>query len=183
MALANPRFLDAGAAPGEALGWTLQTLVAGRRAAAFGPDPARAVEDFERWSAFFPVFDESAAVRAFFAPVSLGYEDFERSWSNDVFLAELSGGASEACRFGGAAAVEDFLAGWVDAEPFAGWVDVSGVQGAFPGGAAETFEMAWSHNESDAASWTAFSAAAASFDSGAVAVERFEGIWPSATTI
>jgi hypothetical protein len=182
MGITNPRFTDAGAAPGEALGWTLQTLVAGRRAAAFGPDPARAVEDFERWAAFFPAFDESAAVRAFFAPAMLGYEPFERGWSNDVFLAELTGGASEPCAFRGAP-VEGFLAGWAGADPFAEWSDVAAVQGAFGGGAAEAFEMGWSHNEADVAGWSAISAAVATFDKGATTAELFAGTWPAATTI
>ena len=46
MALLNPRFEVAGAEPGDAANWTLQTAVAGQSAAAFGPDPASAVEGF-----------------------------------------------------------------------------------------------------------------------------------------
>jgi hypothetical protein len=182
MGVTNPRFTDAGAASGEALGWTLQTFVAGRRAAGFGPDPAGAVEDFERWAAFFPAFDESAAVRAFFGPAMLAYEPFERGWSNDVFLGELSGGASEPCAFAGAAR-EAFLAGWAGAPPFWSWSDVSAAQGAFAGAAAEAFEMGWSHNEADVAGWSAISAAAATFDKGAATAELFAGTWPAATTI
>ena len=48
--VANPSFEDAGALPGDAAHWTLQTVTSLERIAGFGPVPHEAWEGFERWS-------------------------------------------------------------------------------------------------------------------------------------
>ena len=178
MAFLNPRFQDAGGVPGEAAHWILNTQVSGQRFAGFGPDPVRAVEDFARWSAFLPDLEAVTVVLAFFSAKPQGFEDFERGWGNDNYPLELSGGASEACSFGGSE-VEDFDLGWSMA-PIPNWEEVVAVQGLFGGNASsETFGAAWLDL---VVLWSLVPSLAATFDGNASA-ESFTGTWPKATTI
>ena len=72
MALLNPRFVDAGARPGEAANWTLTAVASLEVLAAFG---SAAWEDFERWTPFLGALADVTTVRAFFG--NDGFEEFE----------------------------------------------------------------------------------------------------------
>ncbi|MFI5301619.1 MAG: hypothetical protein ACHREM_26315, partial [Polyangiales bacterium] len=63
-ALLNPNLRDAGASPGTAANWTLTSVCAAQRIAAFGPTPARAVENFDRWSLLLTSFGDGDVVFA-----------------------------------------------------------------------------------------------------------------------
>jgi hypothetical protein len=182
MAILNPRFQDAGAALGAAANWTLQTVVAGQRAAGFGPDPVRAVEAFERWCAFAPAFDPAACVLAFFTPAYHGVEDFRGGWANDTFQVELSGGDAEACPFSGGLQ-ESFEIEWNNAPPITDWSGVAAQPGLFEGAELETFEVSWSSNESAVTTWKLLASAQAAFSGIASGAETFETTWPKATTL
>jgi hypothetical protein len=183
MALLNPRFEDAGAEPGDAANWTLQTAVAGQSAAGFGPDPASAAEDFERWYTFAPAFDPTTAALGFFAPLLHGYEDFERGWSNDTFQAALSGGDADVCLFGGSSPAESFESGWSNAPPVTDWSTVAAQQALFEAQPVEAFEAGWEGNENATSTWGLVPSAQALFGGAPPGIETFETTWASATTI
>jgi hypothetical protein len=183
MALLNPRFQDAGTEPGDAANWTLQTAVAGQSAAGFGPDPVSAAEDFERWCVFTPAFDPTTNVLAFFAPLSLGYEDFEHGWSNQTFQTELSGGDADVGLFGGSNPAETFESGWSNAPPVTDWSTLASAPGLFEGQPVETFEGGWSGNQNAIWTWAAASSAQAVFGGAPPGIETFETTWPAASTI
>jgi hypothetical protein len=185
MALLNPHFEDAGAAPGEADKWTLNTAVAGERIAGFGPDPTCAVEDFERWVDLKLALGDDGSgdvVVAFFGPLQTGVEAFEHGWGNDAFLQHFPEGVSVACVFE-QGAVEDFESAWDNTPPLAVWDDSLAESGLFDGHPVEAFEQNWSSNEDGVLALDLLPTATASFDLGQESVELFEGAWPLATTI
>ena len=182
MAIANPSFEDAGAAPGQAEHWTLRTSASLERIAGFGPDPYRAWEDFDRWFDLVLSLGPGDVVLAFFDPLAEGYEDFEEGWSNDLYLTELPSGQVVTAPFGGGA-VEDMEDGWDNTAYAWSWDDVGSVTGSFDGEPREDFEDQWAGNQSYAWSWGSVSSAAAMFDGGAQNREDFENDWTVATTI
>jgi hypothetical protein len=184
MALVNPRFEDAGAAPGLAAMWTLTTVVAAERLAGFGPDPARAVEDFERWFDLQLGFATAGGdvVFAVFAPLQTGFEAFERGWANDVFLTHFPDGNSVVCGFG-QGPTEDLESGWNTTPWFTTWNDVLDIVGFFDNLPVEDFAQHWSGNENSVFAFDLLPAAPARFDLGAVSAELFEGVWTLATTL
>lgn len=153
MPILNPRFVDAGAQPGEAANWTLTAFTSLQMLAAFG---GAAWEDFERWTRFLGALADVTTVRAFFG--NDGFEEFEKAWANSAFLFDLPTGRVVACTFDGRA-VETwtlstpFLRDWAAVVSVAGLVedfvrpgfirDWSGVStAALP---LETFSGAWTH--------------------------------------
>jgi len=180
MPILNPSFEEAGTYPGEAAYWTLSTYTSKERIAGFGPEPYRAQEDFERWVDLLTSLDQTAI--GFFDPLLEGYEDFDESWQNDIYLTELPTGHVAVAPFGGCA-VEDMEDGWSN-DPYAwSWADVSYSTGTFDGEPREDFEDGWRGNESYAWSWSAVSSVTCLFDGGAVPVEDFENDWTFASTI
>ena len=182
MAIANPSFEDAGAAPGQAEHWTLRTSASLERIAGFGPDPYRAWEDFERWFDLMLSLGPGDVTLAFFDPLAEGYEDFEEAWDNDLYMTELPSGQVVTAPFGGGA-VEDLEDGWDNTAYAWSWDDVGSVTGSFDGEPREDFEDQWAGNQSYAWSWGSVSSAAAMFDGGAQNREDFENDWTAATTI
>lgn len=184
MPLLNPRFEEAGAEPGAAAHWTLVTFVAAERIAAFGPAPARAWEDFERWSKLQLTLEASDVAIGFFDPRSEGLEDFEEAWGNDHYLREWPTGQAVACLFDGEP-VEDFAHGWVDGF-LDDWTAVAAFVGLFDGEPREDFEQAWLANGAFVAAWAEVTTAAAAFSTGGdgrADHESFAPGWPAATTI
>lgn len=185
MALLNPRFEDAGAAPGDAAKWTLNTAVAGERLAGFGPDPARAVEDFERWVDLKLALGGDGSgdvVIAFFGPLQTGVEAFEHGWGNDPFLLHFPEGVSVACVFE-QGAVETFESAWDNTPLLTAWDDSLAELGLFEGHSVEAFEQQWSSNEDSVLAFDLLPTAPANFDLGLQSAELFEGAWPLSTTI
>ena len=182
MAILNPSFEDAGAHPGAAEHWTLQTFTGLRRIAGFGPVPHRAWEDFERWSELLDDFDGLTVAIAFFDPLAEGVEDFEESWDNDLYLTELPTGQVVTASFGGGA-VEDMEDGWSNVPYATAWEDVASVAGLFDAEPREDFEEQWRSNQAFAWAWSDVVSGAALFDGGAQSVEDFENDWTAATTI
>lgn len=178
MPILNPSFEDAGAAPGFAAHWTLRTFVARERIAGFGPPPHRGREDFERWFGWIDVLGDASAAVGVFEPRREAFEAFEAGWGNDRFAFELPIGATAIAPLGGLG-VDDFETGW--AGPFLGaWRAVVATLARFGGEPVEAFERGWRGSERSVWRWDDVSAAAASFDGGAV--EAFDGgDWPRIT--
>src|SRR5690606_6228036 len=130
MAILNPSFEDAGAAPGEAEHWTIVTVTSLERIAGFGPAPHRAWEDFERWFDLLLAFGPGQLALAFFDPIAEGFEDFEEAWANDLYMTELPAGQVITAPFGGGA-VEDMESGWPNVPYTTAWEDVAAVVGMF----------------------------------------------------
>ena len=182
MAISNPSFEDAGAAPGQAEHWTMRTAASLERIAAFGPDPHRAWEDFERWFDLVLALSPGDVALGFFDPLAEGLEDFEEAWANDLYMTELPSGLVVTATFGGGA-VEDLEDGW-DNVPYArAWEEVAGVTGVFDGEPREDFEDQWRSNQSYAWSWGSVTSATAMFGGGAQNREDFENGWSPASTI
>ena len=182
MAISNPSFEDAGAAPGQAEHWTMRTAAALERIAGFGPDPHRAWEDFERWFDLVLSLGPGDVALAFFDPLAEGFEDFEEAWANDLYMTELPTGLVVTAPFGGGA-VEDLEEGW-DNVPYArAWEEVAGVTGVFDSEPREDFEDQWRSNQSYAWSWGSVTSATAMFDAGGQNREDFENGWSPASTI
>ncbi len=180
MGLLNPSFEDAGALPGEAEHWTLQTFTSLQRVAGFGPVAHEAWETFERW--FDLLVDLSDVAVALFDPLAEGFEDFDDAWDNDLYLTELPTGQLVTAPFGGGA-VEDLEEGW-DNAPFAwAWDEVASETGLFDVEPHEDFDERWHGNESFAWTWASVTALTARFDGGPDTDEDYENDWPSATTI
>lgn len=182
MAILNPSFEDAGAQPGEAAHWTLQTLASRERIAGFGPAPHEAWEGFEWW---FDLLDDLAAVTvaiAFFDPLAEGYEDFNEGWGNDLYLTELPTGQIITAAFGGGV-VEDLEDGWSNVPYAMAWEDVGAVTGVFDGEPREDFEEEWRSNQAFLWAWEMAAGVIAAFDGGADTNEDFENDWAAATTI
>ena len=157
MALLNPRFVDAGALPGEAANWTLTAVTSLEVLAAFG---AAAWEDFERWALFLGALTDVTTVRAFFG--NDGFEEFERAWANSAFLFDLPTGRVVACAFGGLA-VET----WTLAAPFLrDWSGAPSVAGIVEDFVRPSFVTDW-----------------AGVTSVALPIETFSGAWPHAVTL
>jgi hypothetical protein len=174
----NPVFQEPDRAPGTAAHWTLSSRCAAQRLAAFGPEPPRAAEDFERWSPFAPAFADGTVVLATFDASSRGYEAFD-GWVAGVFLYVPPEALLEPCAFGGGGLGDDDA---IDVDDFEGWLetvwaarleDVGVVGAAFDGKTADGFE-GWSPAAEPA--W-----GAAPFDGGAA--EAFAAGWPPAKTI
>jgi len=182
MAIANPSFEDAGAAPGQAEHWTLRSVASLERIAGFGPDLYRVWEDFDRWFDLVLSLGPGDVAIAFFDPLAEGYEDFEEAWDNDLYLTELPSGQVITAPFGGGA-VEDLEDGWDNTAYAWSWDDVGSVTGSFDGEPREDFEDQWAGNQSYAWSWGSVSSAAAMFDGGAQNREDFENDWTATTTI
>ena len=182
MAVLNPSFEDAGAQPGEAEHWTLQTVTGRERIAGFAPAPHEAWESFEHWFELALAFADGALAIAFFDPLAEGYEDFEDAWGNDLYLTELPTGQIVTAPFGGGA-VEDMEGGWSNV-PFAtAWEEVAGVIGVFDGEPREDFEEQWRSNQAFVWAWELAVGVIANFDGGAQTVEDYENGWAAATTI
>ena len=192
MAIVNPGFEDAGATPGEALGWTWLTVCSAERMAAFGSSvPEEDAERFEsEWSndgylfAFDPFVDIVAPI--FDSSIGTGetYEDFEEAWStNHGYSFEM--GSTEAASFDALLtpeAVEDYAEGWSSNESYSFTMGstTAALFDAAPE-AFEDFEEGWFTGTYD----TAMGATtAALFDGGGEAYEDFEEtygpIYPSA---
>jgi len=182
MAIANPSFEDAGAAPGQAEHWTLRTNAALERIAGFGPDPHRAWEDFDRWFDLVLSLDPGEVAIAFFDTLAEGYEDFEDSWDNDLYMTGLPSGQVITSPFGGGAA-ENLEAGWSNDAYAWSWDEVSGVTGSFDGEPHEDFEEQWRSNQSYVWSWGSVAFNTAMFDGGTQSREDFENSWSTASTI
>ena len=153
MALLNPRFVDAGANPGEAAHWTLTAFTSLEVLAAF---EGAAREDFERWT---PVLDElTQSIRFFFG--NDGFEEFEKAWANSAFLFDLPTGRVVACTFDGVA-----VEAWT--QPFLReWTAVASVLGLVEDFARAGFATDWSSLTSDA-----------------LPTEDFAGAWTHAVTL
>lgn len=186
MPLLNAHFEEAGAEPGAAAHWTLLTFVAAERIAAFGPAPARAWEDFERWSELQLVLEPSDLAIGFFDPRPEGLEDFEEAWGNDHYLREWPTGQADACPFDDGS-VEDLERGWGNDRFLNDWTELAALVGLFDGEPREEFEGAWLANETFVTAWTNVAAAVAVFSSGNAGGhderESFAAGWPAATTI
>jgi hypothetical protein len=157
MPLLNPRFVDAGARPGEAASWTLTAFTNLEVLAAFG---GTAREDFERWTRFLGALADVTTVRAFFG--NDGFEEFEKAWANSAFLFDLPTGRVVACTFNGVA-VED----WTLATLFLRqWVDVPSVAGLVEDFVRPGFAWNWS-----------------GVTSAALPTETFSGAWTRAVTL
>ncbi len=128
--IANPDFSQAGAAPGQAAGWTLRSVCARQSIASFTATPAEPLEGFEQWSAW-----TGALGTATFAPFDGGEtsEVFD-GWPNALFALELSEGLVAARELDG------FEAGWWTGAAHFAWGDVTAVVGVFGGGPLETFD-------------------------------------------
>ena len=174
MAILNPTLREAGPTPGSAKSWTLTSLCHAQRIAAFAPAPARAAEDFERWSELVTAFPDVALVLAFFDVAPEAYEDFEEGWTASAFVSEFSEALLDTCPFGGGA-VEDMATGWLTAAFAASWADVAAETGLFEGAPREGFES-WLPTAPVA--WTS-----GSFDAGANSAEAFEGTWTASKTL
>ena len=182
MAILNPSFENAGAQPGEAEHWSLQSFTGLQRIAGFGPVPHRACEDFERWFELLDDLDGITVAIALFDPLAEGYEDFEDAWDNDIYLTELPTGHVVTAPFGGGA-VEDMEDGWSNVPYATAWEDVAGVIGLFDAESREDFEEQWRSNEAYAWVWADVAGVIAGFDGGAQTVEDFENDWAAATSI
>ena len=165
MPIQNPSFEDAGAEPGLAAHWTLETYVARERIAGFGPPPHRGCEDFERWFGWRNALDASAVLVAV----------FEGGWDNDLFAWALPEGAITTALFAGRP-VEDLEVGWSAGRFFDRWAEVASTGARFDGELAEDFEESWRGNDRFAWRWADVRGRAAVFDGAAV--ETFEGVWP-----
>lgn len=166
MPLLNPTFRDAGSAPGSAAHWTLRSVCQRRRAAAFGPAPEGATEDFERWHAWFAELPLPSLVRAVFDAASRAVEGFG-AWTPGVFLAAHDDARLEVAAFDGAAA-EAFGAAW--ALGFAAdWSEVGSALAPFAGGPVEAFE-GWSSTSTPTYAGAAF---------GGAGAEDFGAGWPA----
>jgi hypothetical protein len=174
MSFVNPTLRDPGSTPGSAKGWTIASLCQAQRLAAFAPAPARAAEDFERWSDFQATFPDGSLVLAFFDVAPEGYEDFEEGWTPSAFISEFSDALLDTCSFGGSS-VEDMETGWLTGAFVRMWSDVVGAPALFGGGAVEDFE-AW-------LAPAAISFASATFDGGSKSAETFEGAWTAMKTL
>ena len=182
MAILNPSFEDAGALPGEAEHWTLQTVTSAERIAGFGPAPHEAWEGFERWFELALVFGEGDVAIALFDPLAEGHEDFEEAWSNDLFLTELPPGQVVTAPFGGGAA-EDMEDGWANDAYATAWEEVADATGLFDGEQHEDFEEQWRSNQAFLWAWEMATGVIALFDAGADSNEDFENDWAAASTI
>jgi hypothetical protein len=173
MAFLNPTLHNPGPTPGSAASWTLTSLCQAQRIGAFGPNPMRAAEDFERWSDLATSFPDGALVLAFFDGGAQGYEDFANGWTASAFVSEFSEALLDAYPFAGG--VEDMETGWL-ASPFVTtWAGVGKDVGLFGGAPQDDFE-AWFAGAP--ATWTS-----AAFDAGAKSAEAFEGTWPAMKTL
>ena len=182
MAISNPSFEDAGASPGEAEHWTLQTVTSLQRIAGFGPTPQEAWEGFERWSVLLDEFDCLTVAIAFFDPLAEGFEDFEDAWDNDIYLTELPTGHVVTAPFGGGA-VEDLEYGWRNVPYAWSWTEVAVVTGQFDGEPREDFEELWRSNQLYSWTWGSVTSSAAKFNAGADSNEDLENDWTVAITI
>jgi hypothetical protein len=157
MPLLNPRFVDAGARPGEAANWTLTAFTSLELLAAFG---GTAREDFERWTRFLGALADVTTVRAFFG--NDGFEEFEKAWANSAFLFDLPTGRLVACTFDGRA-VET----WTLPTPFLReWAAVASIAGLVEDFVRPVFIRDWS-----------------AVSSGALPLETFSGAWTRAVTL
>lgn len=163
----NTGFEEAGTNPGEAVGWSLSTVIAEEGLASFGPAPRKPWEDLEgEWTDneddVFAFSSGNVEQAQFAAPTTtrVAYEGFEKGWSNDDDAQELV--SVEAARFYPAPP-------WptaVDAETFGGpegaaWADWNAARyatgfastdltaAAFSGNPVETFAVGWRSNEND----------------------------------
>lgn len=168
MALLNPTLRDPGPTAGSAAHWMIQSICQAERIAAFGPDPERATEDFERWSPLALTFGAGALVLAFFDPVPWGYEPFD-GWAGGPFLDAFPDVLLIATTF----AVDSF-SGWLLSPWLATWADVAEQPALFGSAPRDDFE-GWS--PSSPLLW-----ATATFDGGANA-DTFAGVWPVMTTL
>ena len=182
MAILNPSFEDAGAQPGEAEHWTIQTVAGRERIAGFGPAPHEAWEGFERWFDLALAFADGDLAIALFDPLAEGHEDFNEAWGNDLYLWELPTGQIITAPFGGGA-VEDMEDGWSNVPYATAWEEVAGVIGLFDAEPREDFEEQWDSNESFIWDWGMAMGVIAAFDGGADTDEDFENGWAAATTI
>lgn len=174
MSLVDPTLREPGPTPGSAKGWTIASVCQAQRLAAFGPSPARAREDFERWSDLLVTFPDGGLVLAFFDAAPEGYEDFEEGWTTSAFISEFSDALLDACTFGGGS-IEDMESGWLTSPFVRAWADVIGQAALFGGAPVEDFET-WL-----AAGSIAFTPA--SFDGGIKSAETFEGTWTAMKTL
>ena len=178
MPVLNPSFEEAGAEPGLAAHWLLETFVARERIAGFGPPPHRGREDFERWFDWRMSLDAGVVLVAVFEPLREALESFEGGWANDLFAWALPEGAITIALFAGRS-VEDLEVGWSAGVFLERWADVASTPGRFDGELAEDFEESWRDNQRFAWRWADVRGRAAMFD-GATA-ETFEGVWPEVT--
>lgn len=163
MPIDNPRFLEAGAAPGEARGWRLVARVTTVAVAAFD---ARGWEAFA-WAPLVRALGPGSVVVAALAGERV--ESFD-AWARgaatslgDVSIAAArwtEGGGAE--RFGAA----PLVGVWTPGQPVATFAD----------GAWETFAVAWPGMSGRAGAWDEVVAAPAVF--GAGGHEGFTGGWP-----
>jgi len=143
MGTTNPSFEIEDDDPGEADGWTLQSVCTGGMFAAWGSPPS-GVESFD-WATPATLDD---AARAFFDAglEHEGFEDFEEGWSNDDGVVPWDDGFAEVAQFDTAPeGFEDFEEGWSNDDGVQSWDDVSHVGGAFDEGDVDDFELTpWS---------------------------------------
>ena len=170
--LLNPTLRDPGPTPGSAAHWTLTSVCAAQRLAAFAPAPSRAWEDFERWTTLATSFPEGSVVLAFFDPVPKGYEAFD-GWAGGAFLDAFPDVLLDPFLFAGVAT--EAFDGWLTAPWASTWADVAPDVATFGGAPVDDFE-AWSAPLSPA--W-----ANATFAPGAGAAEPFEAAWTAMTTL
>ncbi len=171
-ALLNPNLRDAGASPGAAAKWSIASVCAAQRIAAFEPVPAGAVENFERWSALLTTFVDGDVVFAIFDGATKDYEAFD-GWVVGPFIDAFPDVLLVADAFGGAT-IDTFDA-WLATPWSASWADVAGESALFAGAPVDDFES-WLSPLSPA--W-----ARAAFDSGADAIEAFAATWAAMTTM
>ena len=157
MPLLNPRFVDAGAQPGEAANWTLTAFTRLQMLAAFG---GAAWEGFERWTRFLGALGDVTTVRAFFG--NDGFEEFEKAWANSAFLFDLATGRVVSCTFDGRA-VET----WTLSTPFLrDWAAVASAAGLVEDFVRPVFVTDW-----------------AGLTSATLPLETFSGAWTHAVTL
>ena len=156
----NPSFEEAGAGPGEALGWTLITSVANQEFALFD---GVGYEDFELWHAF--IENSDSFIEATFGVIDAA-EDFEKLWGpfdgsdpkfgvlvppigypgNQGFLFEL--GQTADAEFFGSGGAESFEVGWGQDTPLFSWDDVDSELAIFDSGLTfENFEEGWGNDD------------------------------------
>jgi hypothetical protein len=178
MGIANSTFVEAGALPGSAKGWTVVSRCQAERWAAFGSPVPSAYEDFERWAVPRLHFEADQLVLGFFAPQGLGHEGFDHGWSNDLYQRLLAPALAASALFSGEVN-EGFV--WI-AHFRLTWSSVESIGALFNGGGegGEWFELGWSNN-AFRFSWLFVPSTPAMF-SGAP-VETFQTAWPHAATL